>query len=90
MKKIIYITFLSVIISTSVPTVYAEQVAVLTFDDNWKGQYLYVRPILEKYGFKATFFVVCNWIGSSIISYFKTLSSLKFLENKYIYRSSEK
>jgi peptidoglycan/xylan/chitin deacetylase (PgdA/CDA1 family) len=36
----------------------------LTFDDNWKGQYLYVKPILEKYGFKATFFVVCNWVGS--------------------------
>ena len=25
---------------------------------------LYVKPILEKYGFKATFFVVCNWVGS--------------------------
>ena len=46
-----------------IPTVYAERVAILTFDDNWKGQYLYVKPILEKYGFKATFFVVCNWIG---------------------------
>jgi peptidoglycan/xylan/chitin deacetylase (PgdA/CDA1 family) len=55
---------MSVIISILIPSVYAQRVAVLTFDDNWKGQYLYVKPILEKYAFKATFFIVCNWIGS--------------------------
>ena len=38
----------------------SEKVVFLTFDDDWKGQYLYVKPILEKYGFKGTFFVTCN------------------------------
>jgi peptidoglycan/xylan/chitin deacetylase (PgdA/CDA1 family) len=62
-KKIFYIVLVSVLFLTSIPTGYAEKKAILTFDDNWKGQYLYVKPILEKYGFKATFFVVCNWVG---------------------------
>ena len=26
------------------------------------NQYTYGRPILDKYGFKATFFEVCGWI----------------------------
>jgi hypothetical protein len=77
-KKIIYIIFLSVIISSLIPTAYAEKVAVLTLDDNWKGQYLYVRPVLEKYGFKATFFIVCNWIGSQLLG--MTLENIKSLQ----------
>lgn len=40
-----------------------EKVVVLTFDDDWKGQYIYAKPILEKYGFKGTFFVTCNCLA---------------------------
>ena len=29
---------------------------------------MYAKPILDKYGFKATFFEVCGWIGSFPIS----------------------
>jgi peptidoglycan/xylan/chitin deacetylase (PgdA/CDA1 family) len=36
---------------------------ILTFDDNWKSQFTNARPILDKYGFKATFFVICNYVG---------------------------
>ena len=32
----------------------------MNFDDDWKGQITYALPILEKYGFKATFFVTCG------------------------------
>jgi peptidoglycan/xylan/chitin deacetylase (PgdA/CDA1 family) len=37
---------------------------MLGFDDGWKSQITYAKPILDKYGFKASFFVVCNYINS--------------------------
>jgi peptidoglycan/xylan/chitin deacetylase (PgdA/CDA1 family) len=37
---------------------------ILTFGNAPKSQYTYAKPILDKYGFKASFFVVCNWIES--------------------------
>ncbi len=41
-----------------------EKYIILTFDDGLKGNYRYVFPILNKYGFKATFFVTTGAIGS--------------------------
>jgi peptidoglycan/xylan/chitin deacetylase (PgdA/CDA1 family) len=41
----------------------SSKVVILTFDDSRKSQYLYAEPILQKCGFKATFFTVCNFIG---------------------------
>lgn len=38
---------------------------VLTFDDGWKNQYTYAVPILEKYGFTATFGIISNNVGSA-------------------------
>jgi peptidoglycan/xylan/chitin deacetylase (PgdA/CDA1 family) len=35
---------------------------VINFDDSHESDYTYAKPILDKYGFKATFFEVCNWI----------------------------
>jgi peptidoglycan/xylan/chitin deacetylase (PgdA/CDA1 family) len=37
---------------------------ILTFGNAPKSQYTDAKPILDKYGFKASFFVVCNWIDS--------------------------
>ena len=34
---------------------------ILTFDDGYKSQYTTVKPILDKYGYKGTFYVVCNY-----------------------------
>ena len=34
---------------------------ILTFDDGYKSQYTTAKPILDKYGFKGTFYVVCNY-----------------------------
>ena len=40
---------------------------MIGFDDAWKGQITYVKPILDKYGFRASFFVVCNYVNSGEI-----------------------
>ncbi|MDQ3869945.1 MAG: polysaccharide deacetylase family protein, partial [Thermoproteota archaeon] len=40
-----------------------NKAVILNFDDSLKGQYTNAKPILDKYGFKATFYVVCNDVG---------------------------
>ncbi len=36
--------------------------AILNFDDAWKNHYQTVKPILDKYNLKATFYIVCNYV----------------------------
>ena len=40
-----------------------QKVVFLTLDDGYKSQYSNAKPILDKYGFKATFSIVCNYVG---------------------------
>jgi hypothetical protein len=40
-----------------------NMVVIITFGDGYKSQYLYAKPILDKYGFKANFFVTCKRVG---------------------------
>ena len=42
-----------------------NKVVILTFGNAPKSQYTEAKPILDKYGFKASFFVVCNWMSDS-------------------------
>ena len=42
-----------------------NKVIMIGFDDSYKSQILYAKPILDKYGFKASFFEVCTWIGKT-------------------------
>ena len=42
-----------------------NKVIMIGFDDWYKSQILYAKPILDKYGFKASFFEVCTWIGKT-------------------------
>jgi peptidoglycan/xylan/chitin deacetylase (PgdA/CDA1 family) len=37
-----------------------NKVVILSFDDNRKGDFIYAKPILDRYGFKATFFIICG------------------------------
>ena len=39
-----------------------DKFVIINFDDSHESDYTYAKPILDKYGFKATFFEVCNWI----------------------------
>jgi peptidoglycan/xylan/chitin deacetylase (PgdA/CDA1 family) len=83
----VFLLFLSSITSS-----YAlEKVVILTFDDDWKGQYLYAKPILEKYGFKGTFFVTCNCLtyqnltycnNFGLPTYVMTWEDIKILQNE--------
>lgn len=44
-----------------------KKVVMIGFDDGWKSQITYAKPILDKYGLKASFFVVCNYVNSGDI-----------------------
>jgi hypothetical protein len=41
-----------------------NKVVILNLYNDIKTQIINAKPILDKYGFKATFFIVCNWAGS--------------------------
>ena len=44
-----------------------NKVVIIGFDDGRKGQITYAKPILDKYGFKASFFIVCNYANAGNI-----------------------
>jgi peptidoglycan/xylan/chitin deacetylase (PgdA/CDA1 family) len=39
-----------------------NKVVILTFGDTHKGQFTNAKPILDQYGFKASFFITCNYV----------------------------
>jgi peptidoglycan/xylan/chitin deacetylase (PgdA/CDA1 family) len=43
----------------------APKVVLLNFYDDEKDQVINAKPILDKYGFKGTFFIVCNWANTN-------------------------
>jgi hypothetical protein len=54
------------------------KVVILNFDDGRKTQYTQAKPILDKYGFKATFYAVCNYLDNK-----KGYMSWKDIETLY-------
>jgi peptidoglycan/xylan/chitin deacetylase (PgdA/CDA1 family) len=43
-----------------------NKIVILTFGNGPESQYIYAKSILDKYGFKGSFFVVCNWIETEV------------------------
>lgn len=39
-----------------------NKIVMITFGDISESQFINAKPILDKYGFKASFFVTCNWV----------------------------
>jgi peptidoglycan/xylan/chitin deacetylase (PgdA/CDA1 family) len=55
---IILLSFSSVLFSYSLTQ--PIKAAIITFDDGMLSQYTYAKLILDKYNFKATFYIICN------------------------------
>jgi peptidoglycan/xylan/chitin deacetylase (PgdA/CDA1 family) len=55
---IILLSFSSVLFSYSLTQ--PIKAAIITFDDGMLSQYTYAKTILNKYNFKATFYIICN------------------------------
>ena len=41
----------------------SNKLIIINFDDSYVSQIIYAKPILDKYGFKATFFQICGRIN---------------------------
>lgn len=63
---------------TSIP----EKSIVITFDDGYSDNYKNAYPILKKYNFKATIFVITSYIGKG--KTFLNINELKQMQNKGI------
>jgi len=50
----------SILLGKSIP----QKVAIITFDDGYRDNYLYAYPILKKYNISATIFLVTGHIGT--------------------------
>lgn len=56
-----------------------EKAVIMMFDRGYKTQFEVAKPILDKYGFKASFFIVCSFIDGS--GYFKLSNGSQMYHN---------
>ena len=61
---------------TQIPIAKNDKVVILTFGDGWKTQYTAAKPILDKYGFKGSFFVTCTFVGLPLRMSWQDISSI--------------
>ena len=68
-QKIVYLTSPLKIIkdgNNNINNTDIKKFVILTFGDIPQSQFTEARPILDRYGFKASFFVTCNWVGEKV------------------------
>lgn len=63
--KLILITGILIVMIFTPKVILGAKMVILSFDESTFGQYTVAKPILDKYGFKSTFFTVCNFIGTT-------------------------
>lgn len=51
---------------------------LLTFDDGYLNNYQDAYPILKKYGFKGTFFIITNFVGSPVYMNWDQIKEMAF------------
>ena len=61
---IIIVGFSPFLSNTHASPVTNNKVVIINFDDGRKTQFTHAKPILDKYGFKATFYIVCNYVDN--------------------------
>jgi peptidoglycan/xylan/chitin deacetylase (PgdA/CDA1 family) len=54
-----------------------QKLVILTFDDGYESHYSSAKPILDKYDFKATFSIVCNYVGNGNRMTWEEIKSLR-------------
>ena len=54
-----------------------NKVVMITFGDGWKSQFTNAKPILDRYGFKASFYIPCNFLGLSDHMTWQEIASLQ-------------
>jgi Polysaccharide deacetylase len=60
-----------------------DKIVILTFGDTKKSQYTIAKPILDQYGFKASFFITCNYAneGDTNSRYHMSWNDILALQN---------
>ena len=53
-----------------------RKIACITFDDGYAGNFQIALPLLKKYGLKATFFIVTQWIGTEHMMTWEQIKTL--------------
>lgn len=61
---IITVGFSPIFSSIHASPVTNNKIVIINFDDGRKTQFIHAKPILDKYGFKATFYIVCNYVDN--------------------------
>jgi len=51
-------------LSSTISNVNTTKVVILTFGDTEKSQFTTAKPILDQYGFKASFFITCSYVAN--------------------------
>ena len=49
----------------------------ITFDDGYRDNFVNARPVLEKLGLPATFFIVTEWMGTSVVPWWDEVRGVR-------------